>query len=391
MQPSRRALPQSTSSVALLLSLLDISDESVEEYIDQLRCSSSFFGADTSQGLASPTRDASRVIFDALTQGRDFTDAELDALADHGDIRARQGMSLDELFGGWHLGTRMVVDKIINGGRQSGVDEGSLLDLSVSVLRMMEVAQSASARGYHRAEAEVTRLEQQHRTDLVRGALFGTLPPSALRLQLESYGLDCHRPMFTFRTRPGPSIPVAMLENAAGLGNRDHQRRGLVALVDGDLAGFTSRKLVPDDTQGVIGLGPAAMTSELAASFQKATRALNTALAFGLAAGVYSLSELGILPAVVNDAEIGDELVARYLTPIGTGDGAHVIINTVASFLEHEMRVDNTAKALTTHTNTVRYRLDRFDDLAQCRLRNPATTLEVWWAIKRAQLIRNRA
>jgi hypothetical protein len=88
---------------------------------------------------------------------------------------------------------------------------------------------------------------------------------------------------------------------------------------------------------------------------------MTTAAAFGLT-GVYDLNELGLLPAVLDEQEVGDELVRRYITPLGNGDAAETLLETVRHYLKVGMRADIAAKQLFVHHNTVRYRLRRYED-----------------------------
>ncbi|WP_370880455.1 helix-turn-helix domain-containing protein [Streptomyces aurantiacus] len=62
---------------------------------------------------------------------------------------------------------------------------------------------------------------------------------------------------------------------------------------------------------------------------------------------------------------------------------------TARTFLDHGRRLDQTATALFTHPNTVRYRLGRLQqitghpltDLASGPLPEPLSTLHWWWAL----------
>ncbi|MFH5210310.1 PucR family transcriptional regulator [Antrihabitans spumae] len=368
----------------LLATLIGSIDEFVGRFVDRMRNEVAAYAQVEAVVLAPATRFAMTVVFDAMTAGRPFYPAELETLADHGEVRGRQGLSLDEVFAGWHVASRMLLDDLVRVGREAGVGDHVLLDLSHDVLRTVDEAMLASARGHHRAEFEIARLQQNHRADLVRGILFGTLAPATIRLQIESYGLAFDRDYYAVRSRPTTTTPTRDLEQALRLAPTSGRPHGLGALVDGDLVGFVD--VVPPQALSVaVGLGPAVRADRLEMSFRLATRAMTTAIAFGID-GTRDLRSLGLLPAVVTDTDVGDELVERYLTPLGGGDGAAAIRSTVSAYLAHDMRIDRTAEVLTLHPNSVRYRLTRFETLTGANLRDTGELLEIWWALRRWEL-----
>ena len=79
--------------------------------------------------------------------------------------------------------------------------------------------------------------------------------------------------------------------------------------LDRDLAGIATRP--PASVPGiVVGVGPPARLEALPAAFAMASRALQTAVAFGQE-GVYSLADLSIRPAILADDALGDAFAAR--------------------------------------------------------------------------------
>ena len=66
------------------------------------------------------------------------------------------------------------------------------------------------------------------------------------------------------------------------------------------------------------------------AGFRHAGRALEVALRLG-ANGLFDLDALGLRPAAVDDADVGDAIVRRYLEPLA-GSTGEVILATVERF-----------------------------------------------------------
>jgi len=325
-----------------------------------------------------------RLMLPAMRSGRPFSEDELASFTAQGDLRARQGVPIEELLRGWRLGTRALVDEMLHWARQTGVDEGMVLDLTRSVLAAADVAVVSAARGHRHAELRSDRQEQRRRAELVRGTLLGTLGPSEIRAGVERYRLDPDRQYHAIRATPTPDRPADQLEQLLGLAPGSRGGPRLTALIDDDLWGFVgSAPREPVDVP--VGIGPATTLDGLASSFRLASRAVSTAAAFGLV-GAHDLASLGLLPAVLADDDVGEQLVQRYVAPAGQGPNGPDLLRTVACYLDNDMRVDRTASALFVHQNTVRYRLSRFEEATGADLRKPRDAFEAWWSLQRSQV-----
>jgi DNA-binding PucR family transcriptional regulator len=181
---------------------------------------------------------------------------------------------------------------------------------------------------------------------------------------------------------------VRALEWQLGVGDGAGPRRGLAALLDGDLAGFVLAPL-PGTVTATVGVGPPASLHALENSFRLATRALETALA-KRSEGPVEISALGLAPAVIADHDVGDEVARRIVEPVlATGRTGVALLETVTRYLDNDLRLEVTAAELYLHVNTVRYRLRRFEELTGMTLRHVDDLVQVWWAIQRTRLAGN--
>jgi putative transposase len=159
----------------------------------------------------------------------------------------------------------------------------------------------------------------------------------------------------------------------------------LTATIDGDLCGVVTRR--PELAgEGVVGLGPETDLGQLDSSFELANRALETAVAFSYE-GVVAMEDLSLRPAILAEGHLGERLISRYLDPLHElGEFGATLETTVREYLDRGMRIDESAKALFVHPNTLRHRLDRFQQLTGADLRNTQDVLEIWWALERRRL-----
>jgi hypothetical protein len=304
---------------------------------------------------------------------------------DTGETRARQGITSDEMLHAWRIGLEAMREEARPIAQELGLGDAEVLEFVEATLRLGDVGMLATASAHREAELEMASHEQHHRANLVRGVLFGTLSPAAIRVQTAAYGLDPAGSYCAVRARPTEDITVRSLERQLGLADSAGPRRGMGALLDGDLAGFI---LVPVRHTGSspVGVGPPAPLHTLEYSFRLATRAFETAVALGRT-GTVGIESLGLAPAVIADGDIGDALAARIIEPVlAQGRTGAVLLETVARYLDNDLRLEVTAAELFLHVNTVRYRLRRFEELTDTSLRRVDDLAEIWWSIRRRRL-----
>ncbi len=325
-----------------------------------------------------------RVILQHLGESREFTDLELAEFRDYGGARARQGIPTEEMLRAWRLSLRQVLDAMIAAGREFGVSDSVLLELARDLLDATDAATLAFSQGHHSAELELAREDQHRRDDFLRGVLFASLGPAEILKQANHYGLDPEKRYFAVRAQPTPAMPVEAIEHLLGLVFDSSRPKGMVALVNGDVAGFIDRP-PKGRSRAVIGIGTPARIDGLEPSFRRATRAMVTAAAFDMT-GVHDLASLGLLPAVLDDTDVAEELTSRYITPVTRGAPKGQILETLLCYLTLGMRAEATAERMSVHHNTVRYRLHRYEELTGVDLRDRNCALEAWWALQRSRL-----
>lgn len=318
------------------------------------------------------------------------SDPEVAPPADHahyretGEVRARQGITGEDMLHAWRIGVDTVREEAHAIALELELGDSVRLEFVEATLRLADTGMLATTKSHREAEFEMARHEQHHRANLVRGVLFGTLSPSAIHVRATAYGLDPTASYCAMRARPTSEVPARMLEAQLGVADGAGPRRGLAALLDGDLAGFVLAP-VRSTVRAPVGLGPPATLDALEKPFRLATRALETAVATDRA-GLVGIDSLGLAPAVIADGDIGDALLARIVEPIvAKGRTGVALLQTVTRYLENDLRLEVTAAELFLHVNTVRYRLRRFEELTGTSLRSVEDLVEIWWAIQRTR------
>jgi hypothetical protein len=320
----------------------------------------------------------------ALTAVHDLrppTDAELEQAAEIGRERAEQGLTVDAVLHAYRVTVTAVWSRFGELARERGADVTSVLAFSETLWLWADAVMDIVGHAHREIELEQAREEQQRRDGFVVALLTGTLDAAELRRESAAFGLDPDYLYVPFRAR-GPADGGGTPHRVAAVLT---DGGGLITALDRDLAGISVQApAAPPGT--AIGLGPPARLEALPAAFALASRALQTALAFG-EEGVFTLADLSIRPAVLADEALGDAFTARHLDPLaGLGRIGAELEQTLRTWFDCEMRVEETAKALHVHPNTLRHRLHRFEDATGATLRDPRDLVELWWALERRRL-----
>lgn len=220
-------------------------------------------------------------------------------------------------------------------------------------------------------------------TRVARNLLLGDAGSIGRHLEASVLGIDTGREYVAFRARARRRRRWAELAAELGLAETCETRRpriGLAAELDGDLIGFLSARPT-SVTSGVVGIGPAAPPDRLVGSFQLASRAMQAALAFGLTS-VHAFDDLGLLPAIVADVDVGETVWRRYLQPFSGDESGRETVAALGTYFACGMHVDRAAAKLTLHPNTLRNRLARFTELTGADWRDTSVAMQVWWALQ---------
>src|SRR6185295_2256791 len=315
----------------------------------------------------------------ALTALRDLrppTGAELEQAAAVGRERAEQGLTVDAVLHAYRVSITAVWSRFGELARERGADVGSVLAFSETLWVWADAVMDIVAAAHREIELEQAREEQQQRDAFLLALLTGTLDAAELRRDSATFGLDADCEFVPFRARGTMSHRVAV-----ALAGED----GMIMSLDRDLAGIATR--APGAQPGIVtGIGPPTRLESLPAAFALSSRVLQTALAFGQE-GAFALADLSIRPAIVADDALGDAFAARYLEPLaGLGRLGAELEETLRTWFDQGMRVDDTARALHVHPNTLRHRLRRFEETTGTTLRDPRHLVELWWALERRRL-----
>ncbi|MFK4102136.1 helix-turn-helix domain-containing protein [Streptomyces sp. NPDC019531] len=287
-----------------------------------------------------------------------------------GADRAVQGVAMTAVLRGVQAALTRAVEITLDRCRTAGVPDAVLLSV---VLRMKEYGDAVERHvinGYRAAEEEAPREAGAVRGRLLRQLLIdgGAPPADALtRAGIRPNADGLHHCFAATAVHPH-ALPVS-------------------ALLDGHVAGLSPHRPDPEELPpgALVVVAPAVPATELRALYGLCARAVDLGGPEGRV-GLYDLTDLAAEIALAEQPLLGAHLSRLLLGALDPSDDFHCqLALTARTFLDHGRRLDQTAAALFTHPNTVRYRLGRLQQITGATFTDQPTgavpTLRWWWAL----------
>jgi PucR C-terminal helix-turn-helix domain len=373
-----------TAWVALLAGVHAEIAEAVEKTVEYTRTAPSFRNVDE-DAIREVVRGNYEAVLSSLEERRRPHAGDDGAVFDAaGETRARQGVDLVEMLAGFRLSLEYLHELAGRVAAAGPEREALLLEFLELASSWADFAMLNAANGHRRGELSVAREHQHVQTNLVRRVLTGTAAPAEIRSAVTPLGLDPAGRYHAIRARPEPSVDMEAIERYVGADGLVRRGNGLLALIDGDACGFVGS--LPQRAAPIaVGVSEPVELVAMESAFRQAGRALETALALGVK-GIFSFNDLSIQSAIAGDDDLGAVLVARYVHSVLAVPAGLAILDTAERYLANDRSVDLTAKDVDVHPNTVRHRLERFEEITGRSLRETETLVELWWALQRRRL-----
>ncbi|WP_327186790.1 helix-turn-helix domain-containing protein [Streptomyces sp. NBC_01334] len=334
--------------------------------------------------LSRLTEEATRSHVTAMLRAADpwFTAPERTGSVDDQDFtaalllgadRAVQGVPMTVVLRGVQAALGRAAEIVVDRCRSAGVSDRALLSV---VLRLQEYGAAMERQvihGYRAAEHESPRALGAVRTRLLHQALVGEVPPRQEELARAGVRADAAGHYHCLVAAPVPARAV-------------RSPHAVTVPLDGRAAGLCPRPPEADevDPEALVVVAPAAPLPELPALYRLCVRAVDLGRQHGLH-GLYDVTDFAARIALAEQSSLGALLSRRLLGSLDPADAFHhQLALTALAFLDNGRRLDQTAAALFTHPNTVRYRLGRLRQITSTSLADgdgPLVALHWWWAL----------
>ena len=303
-----------------------------------------------------------------------------------GSGEARSGRSMDALLAAYRVGARVAWREVSTTTVRSGLAAETVAEFAELMFAYIDELSAASVAGHADELASAGRMRRRSLERLTQQLLAGE-PEESLRRSAER--ADWPPPQtLTVVLLPRRHLRAVLallspytLESGEDLPGMNPVEELAVLLVP-DMHGGRRRQLTRLLHGHRAVLGPARPWHRVAASYQRATRALALDLGEADAGPVDTECHLATLLLSMDPEALAD-LRAQALAPLAALPPATAqrLAETLRSWLLHQGRRDEVAADLFVHPQTVRYRMGKLRELFGDRLHDPATVLDLTIAL----------
>ncbi|MCX4781976.1 PucR family transcriptional regulator [Streptomyces sp. NBC_01264] len=296
--------------------------------------------------------------------------------------RAARGVPLDVLAIGYQLGSREMLALLDEVAAEVALPGDLLLAVHDSTWEFSNEASAVFARVRHELAVERARFDAERRSAFAAGVLGGTFPAERINRDAHLFGLAPQDRHVALAARAVSADDADVIRRAVASAVRVPADRLLLAQVGPNL-GFIAPRAPESVGAHTVAVGPPLPLDQLDTGFEEAVLALETARRFAMS-GVVHLADLGPRPLVLSGEHTAEGLVARHLTALdAAGRSSAEIEDTAWAYLDYDQDVREVARRLAVHPNTVRYRVNRFQQLTGLDLRRTEDLVTAWWLLNR--------
>ncbi len=316
------------------------------------------------------TERALRRFVDSIEEAGAVSDSDRRIYVELGRLELREGRTLGALLAAYRVGAQIAWRRFVEAGTRAELEPATLYRLGEAIFAYIDEISGESIEGYAAEQSAAAGERQRRRAQLVlllaaepppaaevvrAAAVRAAWAPPARLAALVVEGIDSER----LAGRLGPGSLAAPLETADGAPQQQRGARVLAFVPDPDGPG---RRAQIEQAVGAraAALGPTVAPAAAGRSLERARRALDLRAAGALPGdGLLVAAEHAAELLLHADVRLAGELAAACLSPLDALKPAarEKLTETLRAWLDRQGRIDETARVLDVHPQTVRYRL----------------------------------
>ncbi|MFE6365806.1 PucR family transcriptional regulator [Streptomyces sp. NPDC057806] len=374
--------PTRAAVVAAVARLRTLHDVFAERFLALIRRHVPGYAVLSDDDIRATARRFMDILVSELSSLRVPDDALRKMLGELAHRRAAQGLPLDVLTIGYQLGSREMLVLLDEVAAEVALPPDLLLAVHDNSWEFASEASAVFARVQHDLALQRAHFDAERRSAFAAGVLSGTFPPERIHHDAPLFGLVSQAHHVAVAARAVTADDSDAIRRAVAAAVHVPADRLLLAQV-GTALGFIAPRAPEALTGPLVAVSPPLPLDQLHAGFEEAVLVLETATRFAMS-GVVRLSDLGPRPLVLCDARTAEALSVRHLTPLdAAGRSSSEIEDTTRTYLACDQDVREVALRLAVHPNTVRYRVNRFQQLTDLDLRRTEDLITAWWLLNR--------
>ncbi|WP_019146390.1 helix-turn-helix domain-containing protein [Aeromicrobium massiliense] len=319
--------------------------------------------------MAGQTRALMAAATRAVAGRRGPTEAELSFVEDLATTRAGQGIPIEVVLGAIHVSERAIWGRARELAEQSGLDPARLLDARDLYDDWAEAVRARLIRAHREARSHGSRGVDRE-LEVVRRLLEGG---TAAGLAAAEAGFAPGRPVWVLAARGADA--ERLLHRVAG-GRPATWRAPLEA---GVVAVSARPPTSRDDLEGVVGCAGPVPVEEVGPAHRLASATIDAARAAGRT-GLVMVADVAVPLALLSRTDLTSTIEERHRAALERlGPQASPVAEAVLAWLHARRDTAAAAASLYVHPNTVRNRVQRFQQVTGLDTAEVLDAAQAWW------------
>jgi hypothetical protein len=362
------------------------------------------------EDVRASVRENVAILAHVLSEGREVTPVQLEAIESVGARRAEAGIPLEDVLRAYRIVSRVCWDVLAEECRSQGGDAlEPTIDLAEAVLRYTDQISTCAADAYAQAQRAIVREQEGARREFLSDLLYGSdASPDDILRRAHTFGYDLSL-NYVALVGVGPDkhprkegAVAAAASNAANLATTDpivvQKAEQTIALIPAaqslDLATMPEKMVAELDGRWWFGMGgPDPGLEGIRRAYLEAREALEIGLALGLGGPVYRFDDLLLYHFLRIEPALLDRFVDQTLGPLIEHDQRRKgeLVKTMEAYFSSDGSVKLAGEVLFAHPHTVTYRLKQIERLTGWSLRDSEDKLRLQLAVRAYRLAQARA
>lgn len=279
--------------------------------------------------------------------------------------RLAQGLSITDIMGGFRESLKVIQSRVLEMTSSRGFSPEVALQASTLLWDLGDTFSARISLAYREIQIESEVAQQQEREQWIRRLLGGELTEveqQSARARMHGLG-----PVKAVVTEP-LAVPAPFVLPRS------------MFLDQGRAVGYLrANEHLPEPVN--YSEGPSVDWSDLPDSYRLAQQ-LRAAAEFMNIEGKSTTESLSWRVGVPCSNELNAVLRSKYVDPVlAEGEFGEHIIDSIRAFLDHNLKINAAAESLPVHPNTMRYRLQKFEEITGASLEHFETLVEIAWVL----------
>lgn len=294
--------------------------------------------------------------------------------------RVSSGVPIEDVIRGFRVAWSFIRERFVQIGREVGLDSQDILEGAQILWELSDFLMAQASLTYQQLGIDNELVVAARRSAVMEKLLTGIEDVEAIAEDLQGFDLGGGESYVVFISRPEEGGHVEALRRVL---EQAHRGPRLVASKGAECVGVSAD--APARVTGALtAVGPRVPLDEIPSSYRLAERTLAWMAKRGMSLCDYSTPGWEVL--VETETHLTQLFVEQFASPVGDrGEFGTVLLETLRVYLSSGQNVAKAAEELFIHPNTLRYRVQKYQEITGANMSSLDTVVRIAWALSAIQ------